>query len=385
MDIAKISLLAKKYLDGEATVAEQQILHEWYDHVNEGETEIVSTAQPETLDNVKARMFNHLRQEIAQSKSTTRIQDKTVPVRMLPTPKRWIPWAAAAIILLSAGGLWLFQSRQQAEPIKAAVIAPGTNKARLTLANGDVVELNESAEGTIAEEAGTQVSKQRAALIYHAGTAAGKAAMNMLTVPRGGNYQVVLPDGTKVWLNAASELKYPTAFTGKERIVSITGEGYFEVAKDAAKPFIVKNNHLQVEVLGTQFNMKAYEDEQIIKTTLLEGSVKLVTSSGSSMLSPGQQAQLETDGGIKIVPVTDANQVIAWKNGFFSFRKADISTIMREISRWYDVDIKYEGTITTRRFTGKVLRSYNLSETLTILEASDLHFRLEGKQITVLP
>lgn len=385
MDIAQISLLAKKYLDGQATAAEQQILHEWYDHVNEGDTEIVDTVEPETLDNVKNRMFNHLRQEIAQSKTTALVQDKVIPVRILPGRKKWIPWAAAALLLLSAGGLWLLQHRQQAKPVNTGTIAPGSNKARLTLANGSVVELNESTDGTIAQEGGTKVSKQKAALIYNAGASTGKAAINILTVPRGGNYQVVLPDGTKVWLNAASELKYPTAFTGRERTVSITGEGYFEVAKNAAKPFIVKTGRLQVEVLGTQFNMMAYEEEQTIKTTLLEGSVKVITPYGSSMLQPGEQAQLGMDGVVKVVPVTDANQVIAWKNGFFSFRKADIATIMREISRWYDVDIQYEGSITKRRFTGKVLRSYNLSETLSVLEASDLHFRLEGKQITVLP
>jgi len=384
MDIGQISLLAKKYLDGQATAAEQQALHEWYDHVNEGETEIVSTDQPETLEHVKIRMFNHVRQEIAQSKSAPP-QDNAIPVRMLPGRKKWLPWAAAIFVLLSAGGIWLLQPRQQEQSVNTGVIAPGSNKARLTLANGSVVELNESTDGTIAEESGTKVSKQRAALIYNAGTAAGKTATNILTVPRGGNYQVVLSDGTKVWLNAASELKYPTAFTGKERIVSITGEGYFEVAKDMAKPFIVKTSRLQVEVLGTQFNMMAYEEEQTIKTTLLEGSVKVVTPQGNNLLHPGEQAQLETNGAIKVVPLSDASQVIAWKNGFFSFRKADIPTIMREISRWYDVDIKYEGAITTRRFTGKVLRSYNLSETLSVLEASDLHFRLEGKQITVLP
>lgn len=384
MDIGQISLLAKKYLDGQATAAEQQALHEWYDHVNEGETEIVSTDLPEALDNVKTRMFNHLRQEIAQSK-TAPLQDKVIPVRTLPGRNKWMPWAAAALLLLSAGGLWLLQPRQQAKPVNTGTIAPGSNKARLTLANGSVVELNESTDGTIAQEGDTKVSKQRAALIYNAGTSAGKAVINILTVPRGGNYQVILPDGTRVWLNAASELKYPTAFTGNERVVNITGEGYFEVAKDPAKPFIVKTSRMQVVVLGTQFNMMAYEEEQTIKTTLLEGSVKVVTPYGNSLLLPGQQAQLDTDSGVKVVAVTDANQVIAWKNGFFSFRKADIATIMREISRWYDVEIKYEGDITKRRFTGKVLRSYNLSETLSVLEASDLHFRLEGKQITVLP
>lgn len=376
MDTTQISDLAEKYLNGKATAVEKEALHEWYDHVNEGDTEIVVRPQADTLEEAKARILRQLQEQIARDK-------KVVPVR--PMRRKWLPWVAAACIIVAAGTYLLRQPEKHEGTTAVLPLPPAGNKAMLTLGNGSVVDLTASADGTIGEQSGTTVNKQQALLIYDdKGNGSTQPAINKLFVPRGGKYRLILPDGTKVWLNAASELRFPTAFPGKERLVELDGEGYFEIAADADQPFIVKTAGLRVEVLGTHFNVKAYRDESSINTALLEGSVRIVTANGrSSLLKPGDLAKVATDESISIAQ--DAGQAIAWMEGSFAFRNADIATILREIGRWYDVDINYEGTVTRRRFTGKVSRSYSLAETLSILEASDLHFRQEGKKIIVLP
>lgn len=379
MDTAQISDLAEKYLNGKATAVEQEALHEWYDHVNGGDTEIVVSPQADTLEGAKARILRQLQEQIARDK-------KAVPARVLPMRWKWLPWVAAAFIIVAAGTYLLRQPEKQERTTAVLPLPPAGNKALLTLGNGTVVDLNATTDGAIVEQGGTTVNKQQALLIYDAGSGGAQPAINKLSVPRGGKYRLILPDGTKVWLNAASELQFPTAFPGAERLVELDGEGYFEVAADADQPFIVKTAGHRVEVLGTHFNVKAYRDESTINTALLEGSVKIVTASGSSsLLKPGDLAKVATDNNISITRNADLGQAVAWKEGFFAFRDADIAVILREISRWYDVDINYEGAVTRRRFTGKVSRSYSLAETLSILEASDLHFRQEGKKIIVLP
>ncbi len=379
MDTAQISVLAEKYLDGRATAEEQAALHEWYDQVNEGDTEIVVSARADTPEGAKARMLRQLHEQIAAGKKAA-----PAPVRLMR--RKWLPWVAAAACLIVAATYLLRQPEKKASPAAVLPLPPAGNKAMLTLGNGTMVDLSASTDGTIAEQEGTTVSKQQALLIYDAGNGGALPAINKLTVPRGGKYRLILPDGTKVWLNAASELRFPTAFPGAERVVELNGEGYFEVAADADQPFIVKTANLRVEVLGTHFNVKAYPDEPSTNTALLEGSVKIVTQSGSSsVLKPGDLAKVDAGHSITVTREPDPAQAIAWKEGFFAFRNAEIAVILREIGRWYDVDIKHEGPLTRRRFTGKVSRSYSLAETLSILEASDLHFRQEGKNIIVLP
>lgn len=379
MDTAQISVLAEKFLDGTATAAEQEALHAWYDQVNEGETEIVVSARPDTPAETKARILRQLQEQIARDK-------KAAPAPVRPMRGKWLPWVAAAAFIILAATYLLRQPDKQQKPMAVLPVPPAGNKAMLTLGNGTVVDLSASTDGAIAEQEGTTVNKQQALLIYDAGNGTVQPAINKLTVPRGGKYRLILPDGTKVWLNAASELRFPTAFPGEERVVELDGEGYFEVAPDADQPFIVKTARLRVEVLGTHFNVKAYTDESTINTALLEGSVKIVTANGkSSLLKPGDLAKVTADHSISITREPDPGQAIAWKEGFFAFRNAEIAVILREIGRWYDVDIKHKGPLTRRRFTGKVSRSYSLAETLSILEASDLHFRQEGKNIIVLP
>ncbi len=210
-----------------------------------------------------------------------------------------------------------------------------------------------------------------------------------MSTPRGGQYSLILPDGSKVWLNAISSIRYPTAFKNSERNVEITGEAYFEVAKDPLHPFKVSvrsalsKENTEVEVLGTHFNINAYSDEPLTNTTLLEGSVKVTRAAGSVMIKPGQQAQISNDGIINLVPDVNIAEVMAWKDGHFIFRDTDLKTIMRQIMRWYDVEVKYEGNVPPRYFTADISRNKTLSGVLKILELSNIHFKLEGRTLTV--
>jgi ferric-dicitrate binding protein FerR (iron transport regulator) len=208
-----------------------------------------------------------------------------------------------------------------------------------------------------------------------------------MRVPRGRQYQVILPDGSHVWLNAASSIRYPTAFTGKDRSVDITGEAYFEVARDPARPFRVKVAGTQVDVLGTHFNIMAYEEENAISTTLLEGAVKVSRAGASHLLQPGQEARMLKDArGIEVLDDAPLSETIAWKNGFFFFHNASsLQVVMRQIARWYDVTVAYEGTPHAMEFGGKISRHSNLSEVLKILEISKVHFRIENQKIIVMP
>lgn len=380
MDTAQVKILAAKYLDGSATAEEAAALHAWYDQVNAGDTEIVTTEQRTSLEDTRARILQRMQQQIAGAPQP--------PMQLRPVRRRWLPAAAAALLLLAAGGYWMLRQPGPQQPAETAArttpAAPG-NRATLTLGNGTVVDLGASEDGTLARQGGSTVSKEESMLVYD-DNQPGEPVINKLSVPRGEQYRLVLPDGTKVWLNAASQLQFPTAFTGGQRRVQLTGEGYFEVAADAAQPFVVQTAGMDVEVLGTHFNVKAYPDEPGTQTALLEGSVRIVSADGKNkVMRPGEVATVAHGSGIQIVRDRDADQAVAWKDGFFAFRNADIAVILREIGRWYDVEIVYEGPVTHRRFTGKVSRDYSLSETLSVLLASNLHFRQEGKKIIVLP
>ncbi len=212
--------------------------------------------------------------------------------------------------------------------------------------------------------------------------------LSILSVPRGQQRQLELADGSKVWLNAASTLRYPSSFTGKERVVELSGEALFEIAPNAASPFLVRSRDMDVEVLGTRFNMMAYEDEKLTKTSLLEGSVKVIRGSGTVILKPGDQAEtgsLQEEAAIRVTHNMDKDQVLAWMEGFLNFDNNDLQTVMREIARRYDLDIRYEGKIPERYFTGKFYRSDDINQILKILELQHVHFKITGKIITVMP
>jgi len=252
------------------------------------------------------------------------------------------------------------------------------------MANGNIVVLDSIQNGTLSQQGNPAIQKQQGSLIY-AAAANSNTAMeyNTLTVPRGGQYHLVLSDGSQVWLNAASSLRFPVAFTGNTREVEMTGEAYFEIAKNRDKPFHVKANATQVEVLGTHFNVNAYAEEQAIKTSLLEGSVRVSNGSFSNRIRPGEQAAVNNKNGGIDVATADMDAVMAWKNGLFEFQGADIATIMRQVARWYDVEIVFAGKTPARKFEGKISRNAQLPEVLKILELSNIQFRVEGKKIIV--
>jgi hypothetical protein len=269
---------------------------------------------------------------------------------------------------------------------QTAKILPGGNHAILTMADGSKIVLDSVQNGNI-QSGGATISKQGGVLVYDGSSPAKSAtaavAYNTLTTPRGGQYKLILADGSKVWLNASSSLHFPTAFTGKERNVELTGEAYFEVAKNKEKPFRVNVNGMQVEVLGTHFNVNAYADENSIKTSLLEGSVKIKRGDVSGLLKPGQQGILESNNNDLRIKEVNMDEVIAWKNGLFQFNGAGIKTIMLEISRWYNVEIVYSGKVPQRSFVGKISRDAALPDVLKILELSNVKFNVIGRKIIV--
>ncbi len=380
MDTAQVKILADKYLNGTATAEEAAALHEWYDHVNEGDTEIVVAEQETTLESTRARILLQLQEQICGTEKPA--------VVIISVRRKWLIGAAAAAAMLMIAGTYLWKQSGKEQPSPTATItAPApANRATLTLGNGTVVDLSKHEDGAILHQGGSTVSKEESMLVYEAGKDGAQPVINKLNVPKGVQYRLVLPDGTKVWLNAASELQFPSAFTGSQRNVQLQGEGYFEVAANVQQPFTVQAAGTRVEVLGTQFNVKAYHDEPGVQTALLQGSVRIVSGHRiNSILRPGEVATVTAGNSLQIISDPDTDQITAWKEGVFAFRNADIAEILREIGRWYDVEIVYEGPVTHRRFTGKVSREYSLSETLSVLLASNLHFRQEGKKIIVLP
>lgn len=265
---------------------------------------------------------------------------------------------------------------------------PGTNKAVLTLADNSVVVLDDSVNGQIARQGTTRIAKlANGQLIYNAAGNDKPAQLlfNTLTTPKGGQFKLTLPDGSKVWLNAASSIRYPIAFTGNKREVYITGEAYFEVVHDNRMPFHVVANGMDVEDIGTSFNINAYDNEAVIKATLVEGEIKVAMGNREQHLLPGQQTFLDQSGKFTLIKNADVELAIAWKNGFTKFKSADIESIMRQVERWYDIEVVYEGNIPVRNFTGGVTRDSNLSELLKILELSNIHFRKDGKKLIVTP
>jgi transmembrane sensor len=307
--------------------------------------------------------------------------------RRLPAIRRW--WAVAALLIGAAMAVWIL-ARKTAPAVAHGQQsrherAPGRNVAVLTLSDGSSITLDSARNGVLAQQGNSSITKSGdGALAYRQDGGAKKAAVyNMLTTPRGGQYRLLLPDGSQVWLNAASSISYPTAFTDSERRVTITGEAYLEIAPNAAMPFRVKVNapmgQKDIQVLGTHFNVKAYGDETTVTTTLLEGSVRLE----NTILKPGEQGQWRGDGPVYVDPHANIEEAIAWKNGLFHFEGADLAEVMRQISRWYDVDVVFRGKIPEAHFEGEIPRNSNLTEVFKILQLSNVHFTVEDKKVIV--
>ena len=323
-----------------------------------------------------------------------KIKVETKPERRRVIPLRKIAIAASVIGVLVLSGVFLFNKNAENQSGKAQVnnrrfkndVSPGGDKATLTLADGSTIVLDEAQNGTLVQQGNSKVIKLGGKLSYDQISKNPKEIVyNTIATPNGGQYQLELPDGSQVWLNATSSIHFPTAFVGKERRIEITGEAYLEIAKDRDMPFIVTVNNSEVQVLGTHFNINAYNDEDYVKTTLLEGSVKFVNGDIINFLKPGQQSQLTRTGAVKVVSDVNVEEVVAWKNGLFAFENASIETVMRQLSRWYNVDIEYHGK-TDDLFIAEMRRNIKLSDALKALELTGkVKFEIDGRKIVVMP
>lgn len=303
--------------------------------------------------------------------------------------------AAASLVLISFAGYYFYKGQPSIHPTprmaNAGNITPGSNKAVLTLADGSKIALSDAANGKLAEQAGIRITKTAdGQLVYEIvkpGAGSNAPAYNMVETPKGGQHQIVLQDGSKIWLNAASSLTFPSTFEGAaSRMVALHGEAYFEITKDTRHPFIVKTTLQEVKVLGTHFNINSYPEESTTRTTLLEGAVSVtatnIAGNAPLLLKPGQQAVVN-GANIHVVPV-DTEEETAWKNGRFSFNGEDFSSVMRMIARWYDVDITYEYDPGVLHIGGEVSRNRSLADVLKMLEVTgDVKFKINGRMITV--
>ena len=307
--------------------------------------------------------------------------------------------AAAAVCMLAVAGIFLLH-RSPPVPlvVRAAappVIIPAGNKAVLTLADGSQIVLDSAADGPLAKQGGMQVIKIGGGQLAYTATKPGTVSgtfgagdghplYNEISTPRGGFYELQLPDGSKVWLDAASSLRFPTAFSGASRSVELTGEAYFEVAPRSQQPFLITTQGVTVQVLGTELNLMAYADEDAIRTTLVNGAVRVLRGSYQQQIKPGEQASWLRDGGDWQVTTPDLDQVLAWKRMEFRFEGLSIDAIMRQIGRWYDVDIEFRGPHPVGEFNGDISRKKSVNDLLTVLEQTDIvHFTIEGRKIIV--
>lgn len=346
--------------------------------------------------NLKGEIPSDEKIQLAYEETKRRLaaQEEIKSDRSIISLKR-IWWAAAAIIAVMVVGGYFFldvrNSNTDLVNVPSNDIQPGGNKAILTLSDGSQIVLDNAETGAISTQGNVTVIKlSDGELSYKEGVSLNnkyEVTYNTITTPRGGQYQLILQDGTKVWLNAESSLRYPTAFNGESRRVEMTGEGYFEVFKNEKMPFYVSVDNMEVRVLGTHFNINSYSDEADIKTTLLEGKVEVTEKEGKAVvLKPGEQAKLlKSQKKLITTNKVDIDEVMAWKNGLFLFNGADIKTILRNAARWYDAEIVYTGEV-NETFSGGLQRSEDVSQLLKILEATDkVRFIINKKQIMVQP
>lgn len=360
-----------------------------------GETELTQLMQKQFSDDLKNRngispeVSDKLLKAIHKKIKAAPAQPKTNVISL-----RKIAFAASVIglvlvatfMLMNKNGTSGIANSNANEQRFKEDVSPGGDKATLTLADGSVIVLDNVQNGTLAQQGNAKIIKLDGKLSYDQTNKNSKEVVyNTIATPKGGQYQLELPDGSLVWLNSSSSIHFPTSFVKKERRVDITGEAYFEVAKDPGKPFIVSVNNSEVQVLGTHFNINSYHEEDDLKTTLLEGSVRFVKDATTSILKPGQQAQLTKNGSVRVVSDVDVDKVVAWKNGLFDFENAGIETVMRQLSRWYDVEVEYNGK-TDDLFIAEMRRNIKLSDALKALELTGrVRFDIQGKKIIVMP
>lgn len=325
--------------------------------------------------------------QLFAARMAKRIIRSAQPIRSLPSHKTHWWRYAAAVLLIIAGSVAFLLTTKQPSPTDItvqSVVLPGTNGAVLTLADGTQVVLDSLGNGIVASQQGANVVLKNGLLEYQATGNDMQPAYNTLEIPRGRQFRLTLPDGSRVWLNAASSIKYPTLFAGKERVVEVSGEAFFEVEKDAAKPFMVKvNSSAAIEVLGTSFNVNTYEQKDMIKTTLVEGAISMNADNERQILRPGQQAQLQAGRSMKVVSNINIGQVIAWKNGYFDFNDTDLPVMMRQLERWYDIQVVYEGKVPDVTFKGKMDRNVQLADMVGFLKNFGIKASLQERRLVI--
>jgi transmembrane sensor len=397
MEDAKIIALMEGYQAGTLTGAELVAFLQWYSEAGMDEFQrVYSQYYLQTgVSPVHTVMPDEFRLQLEEA---MRDHEAQQDVRTVSIFRRYrFVWAAAVLFLIAVGGYLYIQNRQPAlpavvkeQPVNDAV--PGTTKAVLTLADGSRVVIDSVQQGQLAIQGNTTVQREQGVIAYNetqpvtAQQGTQSVLYNTLTTAIGEQSPpLVLHDGTKVWLNAMSSIRFPVAFSGDTRTVEITGEAFFEVAKDPTKPFHVKVNTMDVEALGTQFNINSYNDEPDVRTTLVEGLVRVTQNAKQLILKPGEQAVAAPNLPLTNNHSPDINQVMAWKRGLFDFNHASLQTVLRQLARWYDIEVQFEGKIPNRSFRGKVTRDLNLSQVINILQDLDIKFRIEGKKLIVSP
>ncbi len=389
--------LFNRLLNGKLSSAELEELMQWLgaDKLEPQAVELIlqQLKRPDINEQVNPEIISRLEARLPLILAQTNPQNGTV---ISLFRKKWLRYAAAVVFILGLGLCFFLTNRPHNENVLTPIahtnssedIQPGKEGAVLTLVDGSKLVLDSLGNGLITTQNGTKVMLRNGALVYNADQSSPIAAgYNTMTTPKGRQFQLVLPDGSKVWLNAASSIRYPIIFTGNERKVEITGEAYFEVVKNTSLPFRVKMNEgREIEVLGTHFNVNSYDNEESINTTLLEGSVRVNNKNSRIVLKPGQQARVGATEKINVLDDVDVDRVMAWKNGIFDFQDASLEEVMRQLERWYDIEIVYEKNIPRLEFFGKMGRDLTLSAVLRGLEKSNVQFRMEsGRKLVVLP
>jgi ferric-dicitrate binding protein FerR (iron transport regulator) len=376
--------LAKRFIAGTATAEESALLHEWYNSVDPDQTEVVQVDSPTSSQEIGQEIFASLQAKIEQERA-----------RVVDIPRRSFAWkyAAAAILVLIAGiSVYLNLKVKTIDEQLATtnltvteVVAPQTTRAVITRADGSRLYLDSLSDGTIAMEGNARVIKNADGVVYEAMPDTKTIHYNVLTVPRGSQVvHLTLSDGTRIWLNAESSMRYPVSFTGATRNVEITGEAYFEVSKDPQRRFYVSSRGLTTEVLGTHFNVNTYADEPTMKVTLLEGSVHIkYARGGDAMLQPGEQASAGATSPLLVEKGIDTLAVIAWKNENFMMKGTDLGALARQMARWYDIQVVFEGKVPDRKFGGSISRNVNLSTMLKALEESGIESQFEEGKVII--
>jgi len=405
-DSFNIDPIAIKYVREEPlTPEEETILRDWI-ALGQGRAELLEQLRTEP-EWTKASLTT-----IDESR-ITRIWDKLetgikaegfwpeTPVITMPKRRPWRYIAAASLLVAGITGAILWVARHNTTPTAAPApaiastdVQPGGNRALLTLSDGSHIDLDSSANGVLTNQGNTAIAKQGGLLAYNKASTEKPAVMiyNVLSTPRAGQFTLALADGTRVWLNNASSLRYPVLFTGKTREVELDGEAYFEVAKDAVRPFRVHIHNSvaghdggTIDVLGTGFNIMAYNDESTERATLVDGSIRYTREGANTLLKPDDQSVLDAQGRLTTLHHVNVAEITAWKNGYFHFDHASLQTTMRQLARWYDITVEYQGDIPPQEFMGRIQRSMPLSTVLKGLEGDHIHFKLEDKHLTVTP